>query len=57
MAVSASLPGGAISVMRWMISNEIRWGGRRLRRPEMALTCRFIVIISCCEFKSVFKCL
>jgi hypothetical protein len=40
-AVSASLPGGAISVMRWRISNEMRWGGRRLNRPEMAFTCRF----------------
>lgn len=42
VAVSASLPDGAISVMRWRISNEMRWGDLRLSRPDMALTCRFI---------------
>ena len=35
---SMLLVGGAISVMRCRISNESRWGFRRLRRPEMALT-------------------
>ena len=34
--------GGAISVMRSRISSERRWGGRRLRRPAMALTWRFM---------------
>ena len=33
--------GGAISVMRSRISSERRCGGRRLRRPAMALTWRF----------------
>ena len=27
--------------MRSRISSERRWGGRKLNRPEMALTCRF----------------
>ena len=34
--------GGTISVIRSRISSEWRWGGRRLRRPAMALTWRFI---------------
>ena len=48
-------PGGTISVMRSRISSERRCGGRRLRRPAMALTWRFIVPappsirrVSCC---------
>ena len=36
------LRGGTISVTRSRISSEWRWGGRKLRRPEMALTWRFI---------------
>ena len=44
LVVSASLPGGTISLMRWRISSEVRWGGRRLKRPEMAFTCRFIPV-------------
>ena len=42
-ATSAPFFGGAISVTRSRISSDSRCGGRRLRRPAMALTCRFIV--------------
>ena len=45
VAASAPFRGGAISVMRSSISSERRCGGRRLRRPAMALTWRFIAEI------------
>ncbi len=37
-ATSASFFGGTISVIRSKISSELRWGGRRLNRPVIALT-------------------
>ena len=42
-ANSAALFGGTISVMRSKISSEWRCGGRRLNRPPMALTWRFMI--------------
>src|SRR5690606_6426955 len=42
-ATAVDLLGGTISVIRWRRSSDSRWGGRRLRRPEMALTWRFII--------------
>src|SRR5712692_10111544 len=39
---SASFFSGTISVMRARISSERRCGGRRLRRPAIALTWRFM---------------
>ena len=42
-AKSAAFFGEMISVMRSRISNEWRCGGRKLNRPAMALTCRFML--------------
>src|SRR5688572_22386827 len=42
LPISGSFFGGAISVMRSRISSDRRCGGRRLRRPAIALTFWFI---------------
>ena len=48
LGTPASFRGGTISVIRSRISSDCRWGGRRLNRPAMALTWRFIKLWKWC---------